>query len=87
MVHTNMLLSKMKLFGDRQQDLADALGLSLTRTNAKINNKNDAEFTMSEMQVIRNRYNLTPEEVDQIFLAENDTVKGILVTEDGNESE
>ena len=86
-VHTNMLLSKMKLFGDRQQDLADALGLSLVRTNAKINNTNGAEFTMSEILIIKVRYNLTPEEVDQIFLSENDTVKGILAVNNGNESE
>ena len=69
MTHTNMLLSKMKLFGDRQQDLADALGLSLTRTNAKINNVNGAEFTMSEIYKIKIRYNLTPEEVDQFFFS------------------
>jgi len=67
----------MKLFGDTQQMLADALGLSLNRTNAKINETDGAEFTQSEMKIILIRYNLTPAEVVQIFLTENDTVKDI----------
>ena len=72
-----MLVSKMKLFGDNQENLAVALDLSLTRTNAKINNTDGAEFTQDEIRTIMNRYDLTPEEVVQIFLIENDTVKGI----------
>ena len=78
MTNTNMLISKMKLFGDKQEILADALGISLTRTNAKINNTNGAEFTQSEIALIKIRYNLTADEVDQIFLTENDTDKGIV---------
>jgi hypothetical protein len=66
-MNKNMLISKMKLFGDTQQKLADALGLSLARTNAKINGTDGAEFTMGEMQIIKNRYRLTADEVDQIF--------------------
>jgi hypothetical protein len=65
----------MKLFGDTQESLSEALGLSLTRTNAKINGTNEAEFTQSEITAIKIRYNLTAEEVDEIFLSENDTVK------------
>jgi hypothetical protein len=57
----------MKLFGDTQQILADALGLSLSRLNAKINEINGAEFRQSEITFFRNRWHLTPEEVDQIF--------------------
>lgn len=76
-MNKNLLVSKMKLVGDTQSDLALALNLSLTRTNAKINGTDDAEFTQSEIKIIMIRYNLTPEEVVQIFLIENDTVKGI----------
>ena len=76
-MNKNMLVSKMKLFGDNQENLAVALDLSLTRTNAKINNTDGAEFTQDEIRTIMNRYDLTPEEVVQIFLIENDTVKGI----------
>jgi hypothetical protein len=66
----------MKLFGDTQQILADALGLSLSRLNAKINGTDGAEFRMSEIKFFRDRWHLTPEEVDQIFFSKNDTDKG-----------
>ena len=72
----NLFISKMKLFGDTQSDLAHALNLSLVRMNAKINETDGAEFKQSEISAIRTRYNLTMEEVDQIFFAKNDTVKG-----------
>jgi hypothetical protein len=64
-----MLNSKMALFGDRQEDLANALDLSLSRTNAKINETDGAEFTLSEIKIIKFRYHLTAEEVDAIFFA------------------
>lgn len=60
----------MKLFGDTQSDLAQALGLSLARTNAKINETDGAEFTKREITIIKIRYQLTAEEVDQIFFTE-----------------
>ena len=69
-MNKNLLLSKMKLFGDRQEDLANALGISLSRTNAKINETDGAEFTQGEITIIKIRYHLTAEEVDAIFFAE-----------------
>lgn len=64
-----MFVSKMKLFGDTQEILATALGISLSRLNAKINETDGAEFKQSEMRFFRDRWHLTPEEVDQIFFA------------------
>lgn len=64
-----MFVSKMKLFGDTQEILAAALGISLSRLNAKINEVNGAEFKQSEIAFFRNRWHLTAEEVDQIFFA------------------
>lgn len=75
-MNKNMFVSKMKLFGDTQQILADALGLSLSRLNAKINGTDGAEFRQSEIAFFRKRWHLTPEEVDQIFFGKNDTIKG-----------
>lgn len=69
-MNKNMLVSKMKLFGDNQIDLANALGISLTRLNAKINETDGAQFVQCEMAIIKFRYNLTPDEVDQIFFAQ-----------------
>ena len=68
-MNKNMFISKMKLFGDRQEDLANALGISLSRLNAKINETDGAEFTQSEITAIKFRYHLTAEEVDAIFFA------------------
>jgi hypothetical protein len=69
-VNRKLFDSKMKLFGDRQEDLAKALGLSLSRLNAKINETDGAEFTQSEITAIKFRYHLTAEEVDAMFFAE-----------------
>lgn len=49
-----------------QAVLAKAMGLSLSRLNAKINETN-AEFTKGEIVFIENRYNLTREDVATIF--------------------
>ena len=68
-MNKNMFISKMKLFGDTQASLAEALGISLTRLNEKINEVNGAEFWQSEIAFFRNRWGLTAEEVDQIFFA------------------
>ena len=68
-MNKNMFVSKMKLFGETQEILADALDLSLSRLNAKINERDGAEFKQSEIKFFRDRWDLTPEEVDQIFFA------------------
>lgn len=63
-----LLESKMKLHGDNQSKLADALGISLQRFNAKLNQTDGAQFTQGEIRKVKERYNLTGEEVDEIFL-------------------
>lgn len=63
----NLLEAKMKIHGDIQSDLAEAIGISLQTFNYKLNGKNGAEFSQSEIQKIKTRYNLTSEEVDEIF--------------------
>ena len=62
-----LLESKMKLKGDNQSKLAEHLGISLSRLNAKINETGGAEFNQGEITKIKGRYDLTPEEVDDIF--------------------
>lgn len=63
----NKLESKMALKGDTQSSLATGIGLSRSRLNAKINGKNGAEFSRSEMVKIQERYQLSPEEAGDIF--------------------
>ena len=65
------LESKMKLHGDNQSKLAKALGISLARFNAKLNETNGAQFTQGEIQKVKERYNLTGEEIDAIFFKNN----------------
>ena len=78
-MNKNMFVSKMKLFGDTQESLALALGISLSRLNAKINETDGAEFKQHEIAFFRNRWHLTPEEVDQIFFASIVTCEGTIV--------
>ena len=66
-MNKNLLVSKMKLFGDTQEDLALFIGISLTRFNAKLNETGGAQFNQGEIQKIKDRYELTGEEVDAIF--------------------
>ncbi len=55
--------------GDTQEILAKAIGISVQRFNAKINETNNAEFTQGEIQRIKERYDLTAEDIDEIFFA------------------
>ena len=57
----------MVLFGDTQGDLAEALDISQQRLSAKMNETNGAEFNQREIRIIRQRYNLTAEELSLIF--------------------
>ena len=50
---------------DTQAMLAEALGISASNLNDKINGKVD--FRQNEIAAIKTRYNLTAKEVDAIF--------------------
>lgn len=63
------LESIMKRFGDTQAVLATYLGLSRTRFNVKLNERNNASFTQPEIKAIKDRYNLSAEQVSAIFFA------------------
>lgn len=64
-----LLTSFMAKFGDTQETLAKALGLSLSRLNAKINERDGASFNQNEMSVIISRYSLTQNDAMSIFFA------------------
>lgn len=67
-MNKNLLASVLAKNGDTQADLAAVLGISLSRTNAKINESGGAQFNQSEIAMIKMRYHLTAEDVDAIFL-------------------
>ncbi len=64
----NLLEAKMKIHGDIQSDLAEYLGITLQTFNRKLNKKGGSRFDEDEIRMIAERYNLTSEEVVEIFL-------------------
>ena len=70
-MNKNELVSVMKKHGDRNEDLAKYIEISPQRFSAKLNGSKGAEFTQSEIQKVKEKYNLTCEQVDQIFFDNN----------------
>ncbi|MEG2521288.1 MAG: hypothetical protein RSA49_00230 [Anaerovoracaceae bacterium] len=68
-MNKQMLQSLIVLRDFKQENLAKALGISLSRLNAKMN-ENNAEFTQSEITAIRDRYKLTDKQVGSIFFGQ-----------------
>ena len=66
---TKKLVFVSNYFNHHQKALADAMGISLSRLNAKINETGGAEFVQSEMEFIANRYQLSADDVINIFFA------------------
>lgn len=64
-----LLKSAMVKHGDTQAKLAAAMGISESRLNAKINERDGAEFMSSEMNFIKARYGLSASEASAIFFA------------------
>lgn len=61
------LESRMKLFNDTGQTLAEYLGIARPTFSNKLNETRGAEFTQSEIRMLKERYNLTAADVDEIF--------------------
>lgn len=68
-MNINMLKGKIKENDMTQEDVANKIGLSLSRFNAKLNEKGGAEFSLGEVQSMKKLFKLEPEQVDQIFFA------------------
>ena len=61
------LRAVMVRYGDKNEDLANALGLCTSSLSEKINGKRS--FTQIEIGIIITRYSLTAEDVIRIFFA------------------
>ena len=59
---------EMLRHNDTGEDLADALGITRQTLSRKMN-ENNADFTQSEIAIIRTRYNLSGERIEEIFFA------------------
>lgn len=64
---TNKLKGKIIENGDTQAQLAQAIGISASNLNDKINGK--VSFRQDEIAMIKERYHLTAVEVDSIFFS------------------
>lgn len=62
------LEAEMKRFGDTGSTLADALDISEVTLSRKKNGESD--FTRGEMAIIKKRYALSADMIDQIFFTE-----------------
>lgn len=66
-MNKSKLESVMKLHKDNGQTLADYLGIARQTFSSKINETRGAEFTQGEIMLIKEKYNLSPAEIDDIF--------------------
>lgn len=64
----SMLKSVMVLNGDTIRDLADFLDISPQSVSKKIN-ENKSEFKQGEIAKIKERYNLSADQVEAIFFS------------------
>lgn len=61
------LLSIMVLNNDNQRKLATYLDISQQTLSNKLNESNGAEFTQSEINKIKMKYELSPIQINEIF--------------------
>lgn len=59
------LYQLMRDHGDRQAEVAKVLGVSESTFNLKLSGKRD--FKVSEAKCLAKRYDLTPEEICEVF--------------------
>lgn len=67
-MNSELLKIYIALNRDTQERLADALGISLSNLNAKINGTG-ASFRQTEIAAIKSRYHMSAEDVDAVFFA------------------
>lgn len=64
-MNSNEFKAAMKRNDDTQEKLAEALGIQVSGVSRRING--DIDFRRSEINIIRDRYKLSPEETMLIF--------------------
>ena len=67
-MNSNMLKGKMRECSLTQQEVAEKIGVSLSRFNAKLNGTKGAEFSLGEAQALRRLLGLTADQMEEIFL-------------------
>ncbi len=62
-----LLKGRMAELSMTQQSVAEKIGLSLSRFNAKLNGTQGAQFTLRDIQQLKTTLNLSAESIDAIF--------------------
>lgn len=65
-MNIKLLRSRMVLYDDTNESLAEALGITPQAVSQKVNGHR--EFRQDEIKIIQDRYNLSPDDVVHIFL-------------------
>ena len=68
-MNNKLLRSVMILYGDTNRDLTKYLGISQQSVSSKIN-ENGTEFRQGEIAKIKDRYSLSAEQINNIFLTQ-----------------
>lgn len=66
----DVLKGKIRERSLTQKDVAEKIGISLSRFNAKLNNCGGAEFTLGEVRALKTLLSLDSAQVDLIFFDE-----------------
>lgn len=66
-MNKNLFKSVVIANGDTFMTLADYLGITLSTLSKKVNEKNKAGFNQPEIMMIKDRYSLSAEDIDNIF--------------------
>ena len=68
-MNTQKLKGLIVSYDGDQASLAKAMGISRSRFNAKLHEREGAQFSRSDIVFIRDRYNLSQREVEDIFFS------------------
>ena len=78
-INKPLLKSHIMRHDETQEKLAKSMGISLSCLNAKINETGNREFRQSEIAYIRDRYELSDQDVIDIFfgteVSKTDTIE------------
>lgn len=66
-MNKKLLKSEMIIYGDTNETLANAIGITPQRFSAKLNSYKGADFTQHEIRLIKDRYNLSADKMMNIF--------------------
>jgi hypothetical protein len=68
-MNKDLLKGQIRSLGFTQGDVAEKIGVSLSRFNAKINETDGAEFSLGEVQALKEILQLDSDKVNQIFFS------------------